>query len=62
MSSKKRGTMSEDTKALNVRDIPADVLKEAQKRAIDEGKTLAQIVREYLAALATGDKKPSPKK
>lgn len=54
--------MSEDTKALNVRDIPADVLKEAKKRAIDEGKSLAQIVREYLEELAKGEKKPSPKK
>jgi plasmid stability protein len=57
-----RRKMSEDTKALNVRDIPADVLKEAKKRAIDEGKSLAQIVREYLEELAKGEKKPSPKK
>lgn len=54
--------MAEDTEALNVRNIPADVLKAAKKRAIDEGKTLAQIVREYLEELAKGDKKPSPKK
>jgi plasmid stability protein len=53
--------MSDDTKALNVRDIPADVLREAKKRALDEGKSLAQIVREYLEEMAKG-KQPSPKK
>ena len=53
--------MDKETEALNVRNIPADVLKEARKRAIDEGKTLAQIVREYLEALAKGEKKEAKK-
>jgi plasmid stability protein len=62
MKQTNRRKMSEDTEVLNVRNIPADVLKAAKKRAIDEGKSLAQIVREYLAEMAKGGTKPSPKK
>ena len=45
----------------NVKNIPPEVLKQAQKKAIDEGKSLSEILREYLRNWATG-KNPQPTK
>ena len=33
---------------VNVKNIPSDVLKEAQKKAIDEGRSLSEVLRELL--------------
>jgi plasmid stability protein len=50
------------TKQINIKDIPEDVLKEAKKKAIDEGKSLSEIMRELMTTWATGEKTPSPTK
>jgi predicted CopG family antitoxin len=42
------------TKQINVRDIPVSVLKEAKKRAIDEGRSLSEVLRELLENWAKG--------
>jgi predicted HicB family RNase H-like nuclease len=46
--------MSEQKKQINVRDIPPAVLKEAKKKAIDEGISLGEAVRELLRMYAEG--------
>jgi AAA+ superfamily predicted ATPase len=57
----RRSNIMSETKALNVRGVPVEVMKAAQKRAIDEGKPLAQIVREYLERMAKQyNKTPAP--
>ena len=33
---------------VNVKNIPPEVLKEAQKKAIDEGRSLSEVLRELL--------------
>ncbi len=46
---------------VNVKNIPPEVLKEAQKKAIDEGRSLSEILRELLQDWAKG-KHPQPNK
>ncbi len=46
---------------INVKNIPPEVLKQAQKKAIDEGKSLSEVLRELLANWAKG-KTPQPTK
>ena len=38
----------EDTKQLNIRNVPADLLKKAQKIAKQQDRQLSQVVRELL--------------
>jgi len=49
------------TKQINVRDIPVSVLKEAKKKAIDEGKSLSEVLRELLENWTKGKQTQSPK-
>ena len=46
---------------INVKNVPPEVLKEAQKKAIDEDKSISEIVREMLEAYVK-NKKPQPTK
>jgi len=41
-------------KQINVRDIPPEILKEAKKKAIDENKSLSEVLRELLAGWTKG--------
>ncbi len=49
---------------INVKNVPPETLKRAQKKAIDEGRSLSDVLRELLQVWATGDKdkKPQPTK
>jgi hypothetical protein len=46
---------------INVKNVPPEVLREAQKKAIDQGKSLSEILRELLQDWTTG-KQPQPQK
>ena len=46
---------------INVKNVPPEVLKQAQKKAIDEGRSLSEVLRELLQGWATG-KQPQPQK
>ena len=46
---------------VNVKNIPPEVLKEAQKKAIDEGRSLSEVLRELLQDWAKG-KQTQPNK
>ena len=52
--------MDKQGKQITIKNVPPDVLKEAQKKAIDEDKSISEIVREMLEAYAK--KKPQPTK
>lgn len=53
--------MADTNKQINVKEIPAEVLKAAKKKAIDEDKSLSEVLRELLKNWATG-KQPQPQK
>ena len=46
---------------INVKDIPPEVLKQAKKKAIDENKSLSEVLRELLEKWAK-EKNPQPNK
>lgn len=46
---------------INVKNVPPEVLKQAQKKAIDEGRSLSEVLRELLATWAKS-KTPQPQK
>jgi plasmid stability protein len=47
---------------INVKNVPPDVLKQAQKKAIDEGRSLSEVLRELLTDWAKGNKQAQPTK
>jgi plasmid stability protein len=48
--------MTKTASQINVKNIPPEVLKQAKKKAIDEGRSLSDVLRELLQAWATGEK------
>lgn len=56
--------MGKTTNQINVKNIPPEMLKQAKKKAIDEGRSLSNVLRDLLQDWATGekDKKPQPTK
>ena len=56
--------MAKKANQINVKNVPPDVLRQAQKKAIDEGRSLSDILRELLQDWATGEttKNPQPTK
>jgi plasmid stability protein len=46
---------------INVKNIPPEVIKEARKKAIDQGRSLSDVLRELLQEWAK-DKNPQPAK
>lgn len=56
--------MTKKANQISVKNIQPETLKRAQKKAIDEGKSLSEVLRELLHDWATGEttKKPHPTK
>jgi hypothetical protein len=53
--------MTKKANQINVKNVPPHVLKEAQKKAIDEGRSLSEVLRELLESW-TKSKTPQPQK
>jgi len=50
----------EDSKQFNIRNIPPELLKEAKIKAVKEGRSLSEVVRELLESWTK--KNPQPTK